>query len=101
MNISGADLRGSLGLRCKVVLALKVLAAARQPVRHHDLACHIKSTTHCTTCTVGSSAEAAADPAVLASFWLHDAGETVCEQVDQPQTSLALPKPGRAPPSVA
>jgi len=38
---------------------------------------------------------------VLARFWLHDAGETVCEPVDPPQTSLALPKSGRAPPSIA
>ena len=101
MGISGSPLRGSLGLRLKVVLALYVLAAALLPFGHHDLACHIKSTTHCTTCTVGSSAEAAADPAVLARFWLHDAGETVCEPIDQPQTSLALPESGRAPPSVA
>lgn len=101
MAISGLPLRGSLGLRLKVVLALYVLAAALLPFGHHDLACHIKSTTHCTTCTVGSSAEASADPAVLARFWLHDAGETVCEPIDQPQTSLALPESGRAPPSVA
>jgi len=101
MGISGSALRGSLGLRLKVVLALYVLAAALLPFGHHDLVCHIKSTTHCTTCTVGSSAEAAADPAVLARFWLHDAGETVCEPVDPPQTSLALPKSGRAPPSIA
>jgi hypothetical protein len=85
----------------KVVLALYVLAAALLPFGHHDLACHIKSTTHCATCTVGSSAEAAADPAVLARFWLHDAGETVGEPIDQPQAALALPQSGRAPPSVA
>ena len=101
MGISGSPVRGSLGLRLKAVLALYVLAAALLPFGHHDLACHIKSTTHCTTCTVGSSAEAAADPAVLARFWLYDAGETVCEPVDQPQTSLALPESGRAPPSIA
>jgi|SRR6476620_3382223 hypothetical protein len=101
MGISRPAPGGSLGLRLKVVLALYVLAAAIMPFGHHDLACHIKSTTHCTTCTVGSSAEAAADPAVLARFWLHDAGETVSETVDQPQTSLALSASGRAPPSVA
>ena len=101
MSTSGSFPRGSIGLRLKAVLALYVLAAALLPFGHHDLACHIKSATHCTTCTVGSSAEAAADPAVLARFWFLDAGETVCETVDQPQTSVAHPTSGRAPPSVA
>jgi len=85
----------------KVVLALYILAAALMPFGHHDLACHIKSTTHCTTCTVGSSAEAAADPGVLARFWLLDAGEPACEPIDQPQSVLTRPASGRAPPSIA
>jgi hypothetical protein len=84
----------------KVVLGLYVLAAALLPFGHHDLACHIKSTTHCTTCTVGSSAEAAADPTVLARFWLLDVGEATCAPVDQLQSALILPASGRAPPSV-
>jgi len=101
MVTSGSSPRGSLGLRLKVVLALYVLAAALLPFGHHDLACHIKSTTHCTTCTVGSSAEASADPAVLARFWLLDAGEPVSEPVDLPQSAPSLPSCGRAPPSIA
>jgi hypothetical protein len=84
----------------KVVLALYVLAAALLPFGHHDLACHIKSTTHCTTCTVGSSAEASADPGVLARFWLLDAGEALCDPVDQLHSALVLPASGRAPPSI-
>jgi hypothetical protein len=100
MSTSGSFPRGSIGLRLKAVLALYVLAAALLPFGHHDLACHIKSATHCTTCTVGSSAEAAADPAVLARFWFLEAGETVCEPVDQPQSSLAIATSGRAPPSL-
>jgi hypothetical protein len=85
----------------KVVLALYVLAAALLPFGHHDLACHLKSTTHCATCTVGSSAEAAADPAVLARFWLLDAGATVFDPVDQPQSAVTHPSSGRAPPAIA
>ena len=30
------------------------------PLAHHDIVCHLKSTTHCTTCVVGSSGETAA-----------------------------------------
>ena len=77
MSTPGRFPRGSVGLRLKVVLALYILAAELLPFGHHDLACHIKSTTHCTTCAVGSSAEAAADPGVLARFWLLDAGVAV------------------------
>jgi hypothetical protein len=85
----------------KVVLALYVLAAALMPLGHHDLACHLKSTTHCTTCIIGSSAEAAVDPAVLGRFWLVELGVTPAEtdqSPDVPDTSVAS---GRAPPTFA
>src|SRR5262245_63693094 len=98
MGISGSPLRGSLDLRLKVVLALYILAAALLPFGHHDLACHIKSTTHCTTCAVGSSAEAAADPGVLARFWLLDVGVAVVEPVSTPHSASVRPASGRAPP---
>ena len=100
MSTPGSSPRESVGLKLKVVLALYVLAAALLPFGHHDLVCHIKSTTHCTTCTVGSSAEAAADPAVLARFWLLDVGEALCEPQTQLPSALILPASGRAPPSV-
>ena len=101
MSTSGPLLRGSLGLRLKVVLALYVLAAALMPFGHHDLACHLKSTTHCTTCTVGSSAEAAVDPAVLARFWLLDLGEPATDPVLAPDVPDASTATGRAPPALA
>ena len=90
--------RGSVGLRLKVVLTLYVLAAALLPFGHHDLVCHLKSTTHCTTCTVGSSAEAAADPAVLARFWLLDVGRALVEPADAPHPALIRTASGRGPP---
>lgn len=102
MDHTGRLPRGSrLGLRLKVVLALYVLAAALLPFAHHDLACHFKSTTHCTTCIAGSSAEAATDPSVLARFWLHDAGATVSDPVNEPDSAALRPTPGRAPPRSA
>jgi len=101
MSTSERLLRGSLGLRLKVVLALYVLAAALMPLGHHDLACHLKSTTHCTTCTVGSSAEAAVDPAVLARFWLLELGVTTTDPIQSPVVPDASTPSGRAPPSLA
>jgi hypothetical protein len=100
MVTSGRLPRGSVGLQLNVVLGLYLLAAALLPFGHHDLACHLKSTTHCATCTVGSSAEAAADPAVLARFWLLDAGIAVSDPVDVPHSTTARPASGRAPPVV-
>ena len=94
-------LRGSRpGLGLKVVLALYVLAASLMPFAHHDFVCHLKSTTHCTTCIVGSSAEAAADSAVLARFWLNDAGVTVSDPVTAPDSAARRSTSGRAPPAV-
>ena len=101
MSTPGGLPRGSHGLRFKVVLALYLLAAGLMPFGHHDLVCHLKSTTHCTTCTVGSSGEAAADPAVLARFWLIDAGATVCEPTDAQHALTGRAASGRAPPSFA
>ena len=101
MSTSGPLLRGSLGIRLKVVLALYVLAAALMPFGHHDLACHLKSTTHCTTCIVGSSAEAAVDPAVLARFWLMDFGVTHADPDQSPDAPDVSTTSGRAPPVTA
>jgi hypothetical protein len=85
----------------KVVLALYVLAAALMPLGHHDIACHLKSTTHCTTCIVGSSAEAAVDPAVLARFWLIEVGVTLLEPDQPPDVPDASTVSGRGPPTFA
>jgi hypothetical protein len=102
MSTSGRLPRGSrLGARLKAVLAVYVVAAALMPLSHHDLVCHIKSATHCTTCTVGSSAEAASDPALLARFWLLDAGASLLDPSSAPDAAPLLKLSGRAPPAIA
>jgi hypothetical protein len=87
-------------VRQKAVLALYVIAAALMPLAHHDLVCHVKSTTHCTTCTTGSSAEAAADQAVLSRFWLIDAGAAVVRPASAPHAAPLRALSGRAPPAI-
>ena len=102
MDATGRLPRGTrLALRLKVVLALYVLAAALLPFAHHDLACHLKSTTHCTTCIVGSSAEVTAAPAVLGRLWLADAGAAIADPVTEPGSATLRPTSGRAPPAAA
>lgn len=78
-----------------------VAAAALLPLGHHDIVCHLKSATHCTTCVTGSSAEPASDGAGLIRISLHASGRSLfCQpaRVDSlPLTAAA----GRAPPSIA
>src|SRR5262245_11617961 len=80
------------------VVAAYVLAMALLPLTHHDIACHLKSSTHCTTCLVGSAADLASDETTLGSSTLDDAGRAGIEGSARPD-SLSLPTPsGRAPP---
>lgn len=99
MNHPGRLLRGSrLGLRLKLILAAYAVAVALLPLAHHDFACHLKSSTHCTTCIVGSSAEDASDGAALARVVLDDAGAALpAESVAFDAVLLRLAS-DRAPP---
>ncbi len=87
------------GFRMKAVLAAYVLAAALLPLGHHDLACHLKSSTHCTTCVVGSSAELTADATTLTRQPLADAGRAVCADAPEVVPTVAHTSSGRSPPA--
>jgi hypothetical protein len=89
------------GLRLKFVLAFYVLAAALLPLAHHDIVCHLKSSTHCTTCVVGSSAESAGEPAVFGAFTLKDAGDAASPGAVDIESTPRTARSGRAPPVVA
>jgi hypothetical protein len=84
--------------RLKAVLAVYVLAAALLPLSHHDIVCHSKSATHCSTCVVGASGETAGVSAHFAPIDLTDAGDAISWR-HAPLSSLAFGTPsGRAPP---
>ena len=85
----------------KLVLVLYMVAAALMPLAHHDIACHLKSTTHCTTCNVGSSAETSSDVAALSAVVLDEAGYTTAEPDATILSVSVLAESGRAPPSIA
>jgi hypothetical protein len=83
----------------QVIVAAYVLAVALLPLSHHDVVCHAKSTTHCTSCVVGSSAEPAAAPVSPRRFNAESPGSW------GEQAACALPAvfstgDGRAPPSL-
>jgi hypothetical protein len=84
----------------RTLVAAYVLALAAMPFAHHDLVCHLKSSTHCVTCHVGTSADEGGADAALAAIGLSAAGcaqEPSCSPVASPEL---LASAGRSPPSV-
>jgi hypothetical protein len=91
--------RPGLTRALKALVALYVLALAAMPFAHHDLVCHLKSSTHCTTCHVGTSTDPSSAKPVVDAAVLADAGRTDeahCTAVSSP---ALLPSAGRSPPS--
>jgi hypothetical protein len=83
----------------KIVAAAYFCALAALPFAHHDLACHLKSNTHCISCHVGTSAdEGGADPA-LSHIHLADAGRADVDVWSADAWCVRVPSCGRAPPS--
>ena len=95
---SAPRLRGGSATLLRTLLGLYVLAAALMPIGHHDIACHLKSNTHCSTCVVGSSAESAQHAALLAGCGLDDAGAACGSLVLKSDDPLARASSGRSPP---
>ncbi len=89
---------GALGFGVRAVLVVYALAAALLPLGHHDIACHLKSPTHCTTCVVGSSADLAPDVTSLLRQPLRDAGRVAAIAVTDGDSVVSQPSSGRSPP---
>ncbi|MCA1563122.1 MAG: hypothetical protein LC804_23645 [Acidobacteria bacterium] len=89
------------GFPMKVVLGVYVLAVAMLPLGHHDLACHLKSSTHCTTCVVGSSGESTSQTAALVAVSLDDRGGASSVSALPARSIAHSPSCGRAPPAAA
>ena len=80
------------------ILAAYVFLLAAGPLGHHDIVCHLKSTTHCTTCVYASSpgteARIGADlvPLLIADpLW--------ADRDVRPAAVLASDPGGRSPPA--
>lgn len=88
------------GLRyaLRTILALYVLALAAMPFAHHDLACHLKSSTHCTTCHVGTSADSGGSAPAVTADLLKDAGRPDEPALTALLTPALLLSAGRSPP---
>ena len=83
-----------------LVLVMYVAIVATLPLLHHDIACHIQSPTHCTTCFIGS-AERAPDVATLSAAQLVLIGSFSFEAQGSRLPLLGGDLPGRSPPALA
>jgi len=90
---------GTAAVRLKLVVGLYVLAASLLPLAHHDIVCHIKSATHCPTCTIGSAGEPGSEPAMFGRFILKAAGDVVCERTLAVRSPAPALRADRAPPT--
>jgi hypothetical protein len=87
------------GVLAKALLAAYVLAAALLPLAHHDVLCHLKSSTHCTTCVVASSGETAAWAVALDGIGLRDAGRAILLSTACRHSAPVRESSGRSPPT--
>jgi hypothetical protein len=83
------------------VTAAYVLALAMLPFGHHDLVCHLKSSTHCTMCLVGTSADDTSSQPALPSIVLTDAGRADDRSRVVVVSCVPAPSSGRSPPAHA
>ena len=100
MTVSLRPPVGRLGFAGQLVIAAFILALAAAPFGHHDVVCHLKSTTHCTACTVGSAAEPVADQGVVTRLRLHDAGAALGLSAEAPASPALRHTSNRAPPAI-
>lgn len=92
--------RHRLGVILRFVIAAYVAALATLPFGHHDLACHLKTSTHCGVCHVGTSADDTSAQPALGHVNLADAGRAVAASAWVATSSTCLPSSGRAPPAI-
>jgi hypothetical protein len=90
--------RASYGFLSKALLAVYVFAAALLPLSHHDILCHLKSSTHCTSCVTGTSGETAARPTGLGGATLFDAGRAIFASAPPVCFVSVSASSGRSPP---
>jgi len=84
-----------------LVIVAYIAALAVLPFAHHDLACHLKSSTHCAVCHVGTSADDHSLQPGLGHEGLADAGRATDPSILLTASSVLLPSSGRSPPAAA
>ena len=94
-----APSRPRLGVTLRWVLAAYFVALAAMPFAHHDVVCHLKSSTHCSTCHVGASTDPDGTRPAVTSADLSDAGAAEQRASGIIASCTLSPSAGRAPPT--
>jgi hypothetical protein len=82
------------------LVAIYIVAVAAMPFAHHDIVCHLKSSTHCGTCHVGTSGDQSSVRPSIARVELADAGQPHHQGPAHAGDCALSPSAGRAPPTV-
>jgi hypothetical protein len=80
---------------------LYVLFLALAPFEHHDIACHLKTPQHCTSCASSVLGPDPASPAPVGAACLTDAGRATADLVLAEDIFLTVRSTGRSPPAAA
>ena len=81
------------------LLAVYAVLLAANPLLHHDVSCHLKSPTHCTSCTASPWASRIESGVPLVSEPLPDAGRVVAAGPTSVRVAFRLAPAGRSPPA--
>ena len=96
-------LNGKIFHRWRRLAALAVVIysvfLATAEFEHHDLACHLKTPFHCTSCASSPLSVNPHAPAIPDASRFADAGRAIAIQVLSEGTLLALHSSGRSPPA--
>jgi hypothetical protein len=92
-------MRGRLTASAKLVIALYFVAFAALPFGHHDFLCHVRSSTHCDVCHVGTSTDNSSAHSALTQVQLEDAGSAFEIVAGSASSVVLVPSSGRSPPS--
>ena len=90
--------RSRPGTVLQLVIAAFFVALVALPFAHHDLLCHLKSSTHCATCHIGTSTDDSGAQPPLAHVELPDAGRAVEAEGHALTSTAHAPSAGRSPP---
>ena len=92
--------RHRLGVILRGLVAIYIVAVAAMPFAHHDIVCHLKSSTHCSTCHVGTSGDQSSLRPSLSRVTLTDAGQALTSHAVSVASCAMSPSAGRAPPTL-
>ena len=95
----GPRLAGQRAIVLRIALCLYVLVLGAGPFLHHDLACHLKSRTHCTACVLNASISAVDGGHGPQCFGLSETGPIVRSVAPTPASVHVLRASGRSPPA--